>query len=55
MTMVIGEKIFTGDAYIPEIGANTQLPFANKEQSQQSMERILKLAEEKTILSEHKV
>lgn len=53
LTMVHGDLIFTGDAYIPGVGANTQLPHANKEQAQQSMERILKLAEGKTILSGH--
>ena len=55
LTMVLGDMIFTGDAYIPGVGANTQLPYANKEQAQQSMERILKLAEGKTILSGHQV
>lgn len=54
-TMVLGDKIFTGDAYIPRVGANTQLPHANKEQAQQSLERILKLAEGKEILCGHKV
>lgn len=55
LTMVLGDVIFTGDAYIPGIGANTQLPHANKEQAKQSMERIMKLAEGKTILSGHQV
>lgn len=55
LTIVLGDMIFTGDAYIPGVGANTQLPHANKEQAQQSMERILKLAEGKTIYSGHKV
>ena len=55
LTMVLDDKIFTGDAYIPGVGANTQLPYANKEQAKQSMERILKLAEGKTIYSGHKV
>lgn len=55
LTMVLDDKIFTGDAYIPGVGANTQLPHANKELAQQSMERILKLAEGKTIYSGHKV
>ena len=53
LTMVLVDLIFTGDAYIPGVGVNTQLPHANKEQAQQSMERILKLAEGKTILSGH--
>ncbi len=55
LTMVLGDKIFTGDAYIPGVGANTQLPYANKELARQSMERILKLAEGKTIFSGHKI
>lgn len=55
LTMVLGDLIFTGDAYIPGVGANTQLPFANKQQAQQSMERILKLAAGKSIFSGHHV
>lgn len=55
LTMVLGDMIFTGDAYIPGVGANIQLPHANKVQAQQSMERILKLADGKTILSGHHV
>lgn len=55
LTMVLGDVIFTGDAYIPGVGANTQLPHSNKEQAQQSMERILNLAEGKIIYSGHKV
>ena len=53
LTMVLGDLIFTGDAYIPEVGANTQLPHANKEQAKQSMERILKLTEGKVICAGH--
>lgn len=55
LTMVLGDKIFTGDAYIPGVGANTQLPHANKVLAQQSMERILELAEGKKILCGHLV
>ena len=55
LTMVIGDKIFAGDAYIPGVGANTQLPHTNKEQAYQLMERIIKMAEEKTILFGHYV
>lgn len=53
LTMVLGDLIFTGDAYIPDVGVNTQLPHANKEQAQHSMERILKMAEGKIILPGH--
>ena len=54
LTMVMGEWIFTGDAYIPGVGANTQLPHSNKDQAKQSLERILKLSEGKFIFSGHK-
>lgn len=53
LTMVLSDMIFTGDAYIPEVGANTRVPQSNKELAQQSMERILKLADGKTIFSGH--
>lgn len=55
LTMVLGDRIFTGDAYIPGVGANTRLPRANKEQAKESLERILKLAEGKEIFSGHQV
>lgn len=53
LTMVMGNIIFTGDAYIPGVGANTRLPRANKEQAKESLERILKLSKGKEILSGH--
>lgn len=55
LTMVLSDMVFTGDAYIIGVGANTQLPYANKEMAQQSLERILKLAEGKKIFSGHLV
>lgn len=55
LTMVMGDLIFTGDAYIPGVGANTRLPRADKELAKISLERILKLAEGKTILSGHQI
>jgi glyoxylase-like metal-dependent hydrolase (beta-lactamase superfamily II) len=53
LTMVMGDIIFTGDAYIPGVGANTKPPRADKELAKKSLERILKLAEGKKILSGH--
>lgn len=53
LTMVMGDMIFTGDAFIPGIGANMKLPLGNKVQAKVSLERILKLAEGKTVLSGH--
>lgn len=55
LTMVLGNLIFTGDAFIPGVGVNTVLPHANKEQAYLSLKRILKLAEGKIILSGHQV
>lgn len=55
LTMVMGDIIFTGDAYIPGVGANTRLPRADKELARTSLERILKLAEGKQVLSGHQV
>ena len=55
LTMVIGDKIFTGDAYIPGVGVNTRLPHADKEQAKVSLDRIFKLAEGKVILSGHQI
>ena len=55
LTMVMDDVIFTGDAYIPGVGANTKLPKADKELAKQSLLRIIKLAEGKTIHSGHEV
>ena len=53
LTMVMGGLIFTGDAYIPGVKVNTQLPHADKVLAQQSLERILKFAEGKQVLAGH--
>lgn len=55
LTMVWGNLVFTGDAYIPPVGVNTQLPNADKEQAKASLNRIIKLAEGKTLFSGHQV
>lgn len=55
LTMVLGDLIFTGDAYIPKVGTNTQLPYADKELAKQSQQRIIEMAEGKRILSGHQV
>lgn len=55
LTMVLGGLIFTGDAYIPGIKANTQIPHADKALAKHSLERILKLAEGKKIFPGHEV
>ncbi len=55
LTMVIGEMIFTGDAYIPGVGANTKVPHADKELAKQSMDKILLLAAGKNLFSGHNI
>lgn len=55
LTMVLGNMIFTGDAYIPGVGANTCLPRADKAMAKVSLKRIMKLAEGKTVLSGHQI
>lgn len=53
LTFEIGDYLFTGDAYIPGEKVVTILPGANKEQAKESLERILKMAEGKKVLSGH--
>lgn len=55
LTMSVGCLLFTGDAYIPEVGVNTQLPFADKDKARQSLDRIIQLAKGKIIMSGHQV
>ena len=55
LTMVLVDCVFTGDAYIPGIGASTHLPGADKELAKQSEERILELSAGRRILSGHDV
>lgn len=55
LTIVMGNIIFTGDAYIPGVGANTRLPRANKEQAKESLERIIQLAEGRRVLPGHDI
>ena len=54
LTMVMSDVIFTGDSFIPGVGANTKVPKADKVLAEQSLKRILELAEGKKILSGHK-
>lgn len=55
LTMVLGDNIFTGDAYIPGVEVNTKLPFADKGLAEQSKDIILKLAKGKKVFSGHKI
>lgn len=53
LTMVMGDILFTGDSYIPKVGVVTTVPQADKQIAKLFLERILKLAEKRTILSGH--
>lgn len=55
MAMVVGDYIFTGDAYIPGLGVKDFVPYADKEKAKQSMERALKLSEGKMVFAGHYV
>lgn len=53
LTMITGDLVFTGDAYIPGIQTNTQLPHANKEMAMKSIDRIIDFSEGKKIYPGH--
>lgn len=55
ITWIIGDALFTGDAYIPGIKTVTNLPKGNKAQALASEQLIKKLAEGKRIFPGHKV
>lgn len=55
LTMVLGEYIFTGDAYIPGVKVVTNLPGGDKSLAASSIERIKILAEGKTVLPGHQI
>lgn len=53
LTFVIGEYVFSGDAYIPDIKVVTKLPKGNKAQAQESVKKILELSKGKMICPGH--
>lgn len=55
LTMVLGDAVFTGDAYIPGIAVNLKLPHSDKEAAARSLERIIALSEGKRIFSGHEI
>lgn len=55
ITWLIGDMMFTGDAYIPGIKVVTNLPGANRDKASKSAELILELAAHKTIFPGHQV
>lgn len=55
ITWIIGNCLFTGDAYIPGIKTVTNLPASNKKQALESEKLIKELAEYRIIYPGHKI
>ena len=53
LTFVEGDLIFTGDAYIPGVKAETKLPMGDRKLAAESIERIMNLAEGMKICPGH--
>ena len=51
----VGDYLFTGDSYIPGVKVVTNLPNGNKRQAQESVAKILKLAQWRVICPGHEV
>ena len=51
----IGNRLFTGDVYIPGVKVFTGFPYSNRQQAQQSVERILQLSENCLVMPGHTV
>ena len=55
LCFIVEDYIFTGDAYIPGTKIVTNLPGGNKEIAQESLSKILKYAQGKTIFPGHQI
>ena len=53
LTYYNDEYVFTGDSYMPEVAVVTKLPKGNMKQAAESIEKIMKLAETRTVLAGH--
>lgn len=53
LCFMVDDYLFTGDSYIPEVKIVTNLPGGNRELAQESVEKILKLAEGKVLCPGH--
>lgn len=51
----IEDWLFTGDVYIPGVKVFTGFPYSNRQQAQQSVERILQLSENCLVMPGHTV
>lgn len=55
ISWIIGDLIFTGDSYIPNIKTVTNLPGGNKMQADNSIKLIKKISQGRTIYPGHKI
>ena len=53
LSFMVDDFLFTGDSYIPGVKVVTNLSGGNKKLAQESLEKILKLAEGKTLCPGH--
>lgn len=54
LTFSTDAEIFTGDAYIPGLSVVTNLPYGDKVQAHESVQKILKLAKNKAVYPGHR-
>ncbi len=54
LTYIVGDCIFTGDAHIPGLKVVTNLPRGNRVKAEESLKKIFKLAENRTVCAGHK-
>lgn len=55
LTFIVGDYLFTGDAFIPDVPVVTVLPGANKQQAEASKNKILSLAKGKIVCPGHEI
>lgn len=55
ITYIIGDNVFTGDAFIPGVKVFTGFPHSNRKQAQESIERILRLSKNLIVMPGHTV
>jgi len=55
ITWIVGDALFTGDAYIPGLKTVTNLPGGDRQQAEESLELIQTLAQNRTIYPGHGV
>lgn len=53
LTFMVGDYLFTGDAYIPAVKVVTNLPKGNKKQANESLRKIFNLMKDKIVCCGH--